>query len=73
MSTKASLMVALGTLLSSAAGVLEVLQPWLTALGTASGGLLSLVLAYVHLRRWRMERRKMQLELEILTRKAAEE
>lgn len=69
LSTKTSVVVVLGTLLSTAAGVLEMLQPWLTALGTVAGGVLSLVLAYVHLRRWQMEHRKLRLEVQLLEQK----
>jgi len=69
LSTKASVTVALGTLLTTAAGVLEMLQPWLTALGTVAGGVLSLVLAYVHLRRWQVEHRKLRLEVQLLEQK----
>jgi hypothetical protein len=65
---KASVTVVAATFMSTFVGWLQILQPWLTALGTAAGGLLSLVLAYNHWKSGRLERHRLELQNEQLRR-----
>lgn len=65
---KTAVAVALATFTSAAASWLQLLQPWLTAIGTLAGGALSLVLAYNHWKSGRLERQKLRMENEKLRR-----
>lgn len=65
---KSAVVVLVGTVVSTLATVLEVVQPWLSALATGAGALLSLVLAYSHWKRGALERQKLQMEIEHLRR-----
>lgn len=65
---RAAITVAATTFASTLVGWLQLLQPWLTALGTAAGGLLSLVLAYNHWKAGRLQRRQLEMQNEQLRR-----